>query len=85
MNSVKKLHQIEILREYRKFIKAAYNLNFYNFRIHMIRKIEHDFRNNKDIMTKINLKDKFTQLERIVIVQNLYSTKEEIGQRYCEN
>lgn len=79
--------KVSILKNYRSFLKLASTIDMYNFKSYAIRKIKHDFRNfdanknNAEIM-----KEKYDQLNRIVIVQNLYSKSEEIIERkYSEH
>jgi hypothetical protein len=70
---------------YRKFLKSANMLNFYNFRVHAIRKIQHDFRQNNNEISEQKFIEKLNELQRIVIVQNLYSSNESVGKlKYSE-
>jgi hypothetical protein len=72
---------------YRKFLKLASSIDMYNFKAYAIRKIQHDFRNAE--LNKLGdeySKEKFHQLQRIVIVQNMYSKHEDIKERkYSEH
>jgi len=72
---------------YRKFLKLASTIEMYNFKAYAIRKIKYDFRNAE--LNKIGdeySKEKFRQLQRIVVVQNMYSKHEDIKERkYSEH
>jgi hypothetical protein len=72
---------------YRRFLKLAASIDQYNFKSYALRKIKHDFR--KVELNKVaenHLKEKYDQLQRIVVVQNLYSKHEDIKERkYSEH
>lgn len=70
MNAEKKI----ILSYYKNFLKLAKGISFYNYRDYALRKIKHDFR-TKSVMSVDQLKERYGELNRIVIVQNLYSER----------
>jgi hypothetical protein len=66
------MNKNQILITYKKFIKLAKIYKSYNFQEHALRKIRYDFVTkpyNQEIINK-----KLDQLNRIILVQNLYYT-----------
>ncbi len=66
----------KVLKEYKKFLKVAHNINSYNIRMHALRKLRYDFQNilkNKDFNDELfhKLKLDFDKLNRIALVQNI--------------
>ena len=67
------MNKNEILVSYRTLIKLAKTLNNYNFRDYFLRKIPFDYRNKKNFDLNEETQ-KIQELERIIAVQNLYSS-----------
>jgi hypothetical protein len=65
------MNKYDLLIFYKKFIRKASEIKYYNFKEHSIRRIRHEFKSNTKL-DKNYLQTKYDQLERIVIVQNLY-------------
>jgi len=66
----------KVLKEFKKFLKLAHNINAYNIRTHALRKLRYDFENilkKKDFNEELfnNLKLDYDKLNRIVLVQNI--------------
>jgi hypothetical protein len=84
MNNTTNVKNAKILLSYRKFFKLAHSIRWYNFREYVERKLRNDFREgNKNFDENMSFQ-KYHELQRIIIVQNLYSDKTVTEQKYCE-
>ncbi len=66
------MNRNQILTTYKKFIKNTKLLKSYNYQEHALRKIRYDFVTKQYNQETVN--KKFEQLNRIILVQNLYYT-----------
>ncbi|CAK9821149.1 LYR motif-containing protein 4 [Anthophora plagiata] len=71
-----------ILRLYRSLIRESKKWSSYNYRMYALRKIRHEFQENKTIQDKNRISECYTKgledlemIKRQVTIGNLYSTR----------
>ncbi|XP_014606016.1 PREDICTED: protein bcn92-like [Polistes canadensis] len=72
----------QILNLYRNLIRESKKWNTYNFRMYALRKVRHEFQQNKTLQDKIEIEQFYQKgqealevIKRQVIIGNLYSTR----------
>jgi hypothetical protein len=65
------MNKTQILNFYKRMLRKAKEIEHYNFREHAVRRLRYEFRTNDKLDEKL-LTQKYDQLNRIAVVQNLY-------------